>query len=248
MKDLLKLAACWLAFVAALLLTGIVTNALHFTPLSSPDTVTPLATQFLLQLVAGVVLVLGLCPLARGLARCSLHRPRRIPICRARHQRCHRRQILHTLLRRQTARRHYQLPAARYFGRRRAGFALRQTLIVGVIAPSQPRCLGRPRSRRLVELAPGLSHLWHVCRSHRSSLLQRGNRRPQAAAFGYGSRGATPAQRNLPRRVVALHCPLERLSAQPLVRAGAHARGCRGNLRHGRCHILSHSDARRSQP
>jgi hypothetical protein len=67
MKDLLKLIACWIAFVLAVLVTGIVSGALHPRPVSIPGS-TPAAQQFAAQLCCGALLVLGLYPLARNLA------------------------------------------------------------------------------------------------------------------------------------------------------------------------------------
>ncbi|MGA2569574.1 MAG: hypothetical protein ABSF23_03575 [Terracidiphilus sp.] len=67
MKDLLKLIGCWLAFLAAMFLSGVVTTILHFHPAVLPSGVSVQAL-FLTQLAAGVVLVAGLWPLARSLA------------------------------------------------------------------------------------------------------------------------------------------------------------------------------------
>jgi hypothetical protein len=67
MKDLLKLLAAWAAFVLATIATGVVTTVLHLRPITIPGQ-TSVATQLLLQLAGGAVLVLGLYPLARGLS------------------------------------------------------------------------------------------------------------------------------------------------------------------------------------
>ncbi|HVU46290.1 MAG TPA: hypothetical protein VHD85_09205 [Terracidiphilus sp.] len=66
MKDVGKLIVCWLAYVAALIVTGITIQSLQLPMMSPPDEMT-VATRFLIQLVAGALLVLGLYPLARGI-------------------------------------------------------------------------------------------------------------------------------------------------------------------------------------
>ncbi len=70
MKDLLKLAICWVATVAAVALSGVLISALHLSPLKMPGN-TSASTGPLPQLLSGAVLVLGLYPLARGLAASS---------------------------------------------------------------------------------------------------------------------------------------------------------------------------------
>lgn len=67
MKLILKLAACWVAFVAAMAGSGALIRLLHLRPIAPLDN-TPMQTQLLAQLVAGALLVLGLYPLARRLA------------------------------------------------------------------------------------------------------------------------------------------------------------------------------------
>jgi hypothetical protein len=67
MKDLLKLVICWIAFVAASIASGAIDGIFHVNPIALPGGLT-LQAMFLTQLAAGVVLVIGLYPLARGLA------------------------------------------------------------------------------------------------------------------------------------------------------------------------------------
>jgi hypothetical protein len=67
MKVILKLAACWVAFVAALMGSGALIHFMHLRSIAMPDN-TPMRTQMLAQLGAGALLVLGLYPLARRLA------------------------------------------------------------------------------------------------------------------------------------------------------------------------------------
>lgn len=67
MKTVLKLIGCWLAFVLALIGYGLLAEAIHLPEIKVPGS-TPVAVQFLAQLVSGAILVLGLFPLARGLA------------------------------------------------------------------------------------------------------------------------------------------------------------------------------------
>lgn len=67
MKDLLKLIVCWVAFVVAMVCSGVVGGLLHVR-FASPATNTPASVQLLTQLIAGAVLVAGFYPLARGLA------------------------------------------------------------------------------------------------------------------------------------------------------------------------------------
>ncbi|MGP8251656.1 MAG: hypothetical protein ACLQHF_06440 [Terracidiphilus sp.] len=67
MKDLFKLAICWIAFIAAIIASGIIGRIFHLASITLPGGTT-VQSMFLLQLVGGVVLVVGLYPLARGLA------------------------------------------------------------------------------------------------------------------------------------------------------------------------------------
>jgi len=67
MRTILRIAVCWVAFVAALLLSGVISGILHLPAAPMPGN-TPPQTLFLAQLVAGLVLVVGIVPLSRGLA------------------------------------------------------------------------------------------------------------------------------------------------------------------------------------
>lgn len=67
MRTILRIAICWVAFAAALLLSGVISGILHLPAVPMPGN-TPPQTMFLAQLVAGLVLVVGIFPLARGLA------------------------------------------------------------------------------------------------------------------------------------------------------------------------------------
>ena len=67
MRTILRIAICWVAFAAALLLSGVISGILHLPAAPMPGN-TPPQTMFLAQLVAGLVLVVGIFPLARGLA------------------------------------------------------------------------------------------------------------------------------------------------------------------------------------
>jgi hypothetical protein len=67
MKDLLKLAICWIAFIAASIASGIVGRIFHLASVTMPSGMT-VQSMFLTQLVGGAVLVAGLYPLTRGLA------------------------------------------------------------------------------------------------------------------------------------------------------------------------------------
>jgi len=67
MKDLLKLAVCWIAFALSLVAGGAIGQILHLHVGAMPGGVTA-ESMFAAQLAAGVVLVVGLYPLARGLA------------------------------------------------------------------------------------------------------------------------------------------------------------------------------------
>lgn len=67
MRTILRIAICWVAFVAALFLSGVISGILRLPAVSMPGNAPP-QTMFLAQLVAGFVLVVGLVPLSRGLA------------------------------------------------------------------------------------------------------------------------------------------------------------------------------------
>ena len=67
MRTILRIAICWVAFVAALLLSGVISGLLHLPAIPMPGG-TSAQTMFLAQLGAGLVLVIGLFPLACGLA------------------------------------------------------------------------------------------------------------------------------------------------------------------------------------
>jgi hypothetical protein len=67
MRTLLRIAICWLAFLAALIFSGLIGRILHLSPAVMPGNA-PAQTLFLMQLIAGLVLVVGLVPVARGLA------------------------------------------------------------------------------------------------------------------------------------------------------------------------------------
>ncbi len=67
MKDLFKLVICWIAFIAAAIASGIIDRIFHLASITLPGGLSVQST-FLLQLISGVVLVVGLYPLARGLA------------------------------------------------------------------------------------------------------------------------------------------------------------------------------------
>jgi hypothetical protein len=67
MKDLFKLAICWIAFIAAAIVSGIISRIFHLPSITLPGGMS-IQSMFLAQLVGGVVLVVGLYPLARGLA------------------------------------------------------------------------------------------------------------------------------------------------------------------------------------
>jgi hypothetical protein len=66
MKTVLKLAACVTTFAVSLFTGGILIHVLHLT-IAGPPSHTSQQTQLLLSLVAGVLLVLGIVPLARRL-------------------------------------------------------------------------------------------------------------------------------------------------------------------------------------
>ncbi len=67
MKVALKLAACWVAFLAAMMLSGIASQILHLPMISPPDN-TGMTIRVLVQLFAGALLVLGLYPLSQRIA------------------------------------------------------------------------------------------------------------------------------------------------------------------------------------
>ncbi|MGO9325137.1 MAG: hypothetical protein ACLP07_11300 [Terracidiphilus sp.] len=67
MKTILKLVACWAAFAVSLPSSWNLISALHL-HMNAPVDSTPPTTRLLAFLAAGAVLVLGLYPLARGLA------------------------------------------------------------------------------------------------------------------------------------------------------------------------------------
>ncbi len=66
MKTFLKLAGCWAAYVVGLIVFAILISILKL-HMSSPAQEGSRGTQFVLSLVSGAVLVLGLFPMARGL-------------------------------------------------------------------------------------------------------------------------------------------------------------------------------------
>lgn len=67
MKDLFKLGVCWIAFIAASIASGIIGRIFHLAPIKLPGGMT-MQAMLLGQLAGGAVLVVGLYPLARGLA------------------------------------------------------------------------------------------------------------------------------------------------------------------------------------
>jgi hypothetical protein len=67
MKTSLKLFACWAAFAVSIPLYAIVLKIFHIRAAAPPDS-TPIAVQLLLMLVGGIVLVLGLWPMASRIA------------------------------------------------------------------------------------------------------------------------------------------------------------------------------------
>ena len=67
MRTILRIAVCWVAFVAALLGSGMIGALLHLHAVTPPGG-SSAQTLFPIQLVAGLVLVVGLVPMARGLA------------------------------------------------------------------------------------------------------------------------------------------------------------------------------------
>lgn len=67
MRTILRIAICWVAFAATLMMSGLIGGILHLPAVPMPGN-TPPQTMFLAQLVAGLVLVVGIFPLARGLA------------------------------------------------------------------------------------------------------------------------------------------------------------------------------------
>jgi hypothetical protein len=67
MRTILRIAVCWVAFVTALLGNGMIGTLLHLPSVTMPGN-TSVQSMFLAQLAAGLVLVVGLVPMARGLA------------------------------------------------------------------------------------------------------------------------------------------------------------------------------------
>jgi hypothetical protein len=67
MKDLLKLIACWVAFIAAQMFGGVVGGLLHLQFPPFPVT-TSSQTLILAQFASAGILAIGLYPLAKGLA------------------------------------------------------------------------------------------------------------------------------------------------------------------------------------
>lgn len=67
MRTILRIAICWVAFVAALLGSGMIGTLLHLHAVTPPGGASAQAL-FFMQLIAGLVLVVGLVPVARGLA------------------------------------------------------------------------------------------------------------------------------------------------------------------------------------
>ncbi len=67
MKDLFKLVICWIVFIAASIASGIISRIFHLASITLPGRMS-IQSMFLTQLVGGAVLVIGLYPLARGLA------------------------------------------------------------------------------------------------------------------------------------------------------------------------------------
>lgn len=66
MKIVLKIVACWAAFVVSLILAGIAVGILHLRPMAAPPGMTP-SGAMLGAALAGAVLVAGVTPLAMGL-------------------------------------------------------------------------------------------------------------------------------------------------------------------------------------
>ena len=77
MKDLLKLLGCWIAFLVAIMTSGIVGQVFHLAAMKTPQGTSP-QSLILAQLLGGAVLVAGLYPLARGLFGRPLMRARMI--------------------------------------------------------------------------------------------------------------------------------------------------------------------------
>jgi hypothetical protein len=67
MKDLLKLVLCWIAFVVAIFASGAITQILRLKAIQIPPGISP-QSMLVAQLLGGAVLVVGLYPIARGLA------------------------------------------------------------------------------------------------------------------------------------------------------------------------------------
>jgi hypothetical protein len=67
MKNLMKLLACWVAFGVCFVVDGMIVRLLHLHLNSSPDQ-TPESIRLVWLAVAGGLLILGMWPMARGLA------------------------------------------------------------------------------------------------------------------------------------------------------------------------------------
>ena len=67
MKIMPRILACWFVFVCGLVASGIAMRVLHLSPIEVPGGPRP-GLMFLLSLIAGLVLVIGLWPIARGLS------------------------------------------------------------------------------------------------------------------------------------------------------------------------------------
>lgn len=67
MKSLVKVVACWFAYVVALVVAGILIRTLHLSVPAVPGNGAR-GVQFALSLAGGMVLVIGLWPIARGLS------------------------------------------------------------------------------------------------------------------------------------------------------------------------------------
>ena len=67
MKTTFRLVLCWIAFIAAIFLSGAISGILHLHAVAMPGGASP-QSLFLSQVVASAVLVIGLWPLARSLA------------------------------------------------------------------------------------------------------------------------------------------------------------------------------------
>ena len=67
MKVMPRIIACWFIFACGLVASGIAMRVLHLSPPEVPGGPKP-GLMFLLSLIAGLVLVIGLWPIARGLS------------------------------------------------------------------------------------------------------------------------------------------------------------------------------------